>query len=107
MTEEEEEELRKEFAELTKDQDKFRYELVVARTFQDALIAIIFNSYIQSCVIRYGFPYKSNHDLSSIKNFIAHLDKVNCEKVLESEMGPNCGKVFKRFQARTGFVSCN
>ena len=98
MTIEEEEELRKEFAELTKDQEKFRYELVVARSFQDALIAILFNPYIQSCVIRYGFPCKSHFDLSSIQKFIAHLDKVNCDHTLESEMGPNCGKVFKEFR---------
>ncbi len=98
MTQDEEEELRHEFAELTKDMEKFRYELVVARTFQDALIAILFNPYIQSCVIRYGFPYKSHFDLTSIKKFIAHLDKVKCDQVLESQMGPNCGKVFKDFR---------
>jgi len=98
MTDDEEHELRVEFAELTKDQEKFRYELVVARSFQDALIAVLFNPYIQSCVMRYGFPYKSLFNLASIKNFIAHLDKVKCEDTLESQMGPNCGKVFKDFR---------
>lgn len=98
LSEDEETELRSEFEALMEEKEKFRYELVVARSFQDALIAILFNPYIQSCVIRYGFPYKSRFDLTYIKKFIAHLDKVNCSHVLESEMGPSCGKIFKEFR---------
>ena len=95
---EEEVELRQVFGKLKEDEEKFRYDLVVARSFQDALIAILFNPYIQSCVIRYGFPYKSKNNLDPINPFIAHLDKINCEDTLESEIGPVLGGVFKQFR---------
>lgn len=98
LSEDEESELRNLFAELNEDLDEFRYDLVIARSFQDALITVLFNPYIQSCVIRYGFPFRSIHDLSSVEPFVAHLNKLDCSNIMPSEMGPNCGKVLKTFR---------
>ena len=39
--------------------DPFTYDVIVVRTVQDALIALLFNHNIQSCVVRYGVPFPS------------------------------------------------
>ncbi|MEQ9063600.1 MAG: aminotransferase class I/II-fold pyridoxal phosphate-dependent enzyme [Vicingaceae bacterium] len=98
LSDEEEEELREVFAELRESNEEFRYDLVFARSFEDALICIMFNPYIQSCVIRYGFSYSSRHDLGPIRSFIAPLEKVNRQDTLDGEMGPVCGEVIKLFR---------
>ena len=98
MTVEEERNLRKTIAEVQNPKDAFRYRVVVVRTFQDALIALLFNYNIQSCVIRYGFPFKSNNDLRILKQFIRRVLKVKESHFTESEIGPALGKVIKRFR---------
>ena len=52
----EEETLRQRLRSMRRDQDRFIYEVVVVPSFQDALIAVLFNFNIQAVVIRYGFP---------------------------------------------------
>ncbi|WP_442505128.1 aminotransferase class I/II-fold pyridoxal phosphate-dependent enzyme [Novipirellula sp. SH528] len=53
-------ELRRELRDLRRDDDLFFYEIVVVRTFEDALVAVVLNPDIQVCVIRYSFPFATN-----------------------------------------------
>ena len=39
--------------------DEFIYDVVVVPSFEDAIIAVLFNHNIQSCVLRYRFPVES------------------------------------------------
>ena len=59
--------LKHNLIECRKTHDQFVYDIVLARTFQDSLITLLFNHNIQSCVIRYGFPVKSCSKLDAIR----------------------------------------
>lgn len=53
--------LRESFRRLRRDDDAFVYEVVVTGTFEDALLAAIFNFNLQAVVIVDGFPFASQH----------------------------------------------
>lgn len=48
--------LKRKLKNVAHRKDPFAYDAVAATTFQDALLAVIFNPNIQACVIRYGLP---------------------------------------------------
>ncbi|MFN0057584.1 MAG: aminotransferase class I/II-fold pyridoxal phosphate-dependent enzyme [Planctomycetota bacterium] len=68
-------------------EDPFRYEVVVVQSFEDALIAVLFNHNIQAVVIRYGFPFRSNHQLEILKEYLEGVE----ESAIEAEFGRNRG----------------
>jgi arginine decarboxylase len=57
---EQESELRLQLRALRSPDDEFIYELVVARSFEDAMVAVLLNDDIQSVVVRYVFPFHSS-----------------------------------------------
>ncbi len=75
--------------------DPFAYDAIAATTFQDALLAVIFNPNIQACVIRYGLPFKSKNDLSPLKSFIHQVFQHKEEGRSESDLGLYLGQVLK------------
>ncbi len=56
-------EIRSQARGLRRQHDAFMYEVTVATTFEDALIAVLLNPNIQSCLIRYSFPYRTDKKL--------------------------------------------
>ncbi|MFV5996905.1 aminotransferase class I/II-fold pyridoxal phosphate-dependent enzyme [Streptomyces sp. NPDC056231] len=65
----EEEALRKELHHLRRAEDEFAYEIVVAPSFDDAVIASLVNSSVQAVVIRHRFGDRSRHDLRVVRRF--------------------------------------
>ncbi|MDI3386302.1 beta-eliminating lyase-related protein [Streptomyces sp. B-S-A8] len=65
----EEDALRKELHQLRRAEDEFVYELVVAPSFEDAVIASLVNSSLQAVVIRHRFADRSRHDLQVVRRF--------------------------------------
>ncbi len=59
VTDIEAKELRRQLRDLRRPDDLFFYEVVVARNYEDALLAVLMNSDIQTCVVRYSFPFRS------------------------------------------------
>ena len=55
---------------LRRPQDEFVYEPVLVGTFEDALLAVILNTNLESVVIYDGFPYASAHDLPLLKSWL-------------------------------------
>ena len=51
--------LRNQHLESRRPEDPFIYDIVVASSFEDAIIALALNYNIQSCVVRYSFPVAS------------------------------------------------
>jgi arginine decarboxylase len=98
LGEEEENELRAGFSEIRNSRDDFRYDVVVVRTLQDALIALLFNYNIQSVVIRYSFPFASKNNLQQINQFIRTIFTLHEEDVADSHIGPVLGEVIKKFR---------
>lgn len=61
--------LRNQHLESRRPEDQFIYDIVVVSSFEDAIIALALNYNIQSCVIRYSFPFASRNRLDLLENF--------------------------------------
>lgn len=85
MSSQEEEVVREAFHNLRRPEDKFIYDIVTVRSFEDALIAILVNPNIQACMIRYEFPYKSKYNLSALRNYLEGLSEKELENKTEAE----------------------
>ncbi|WNJ98863.1 ornithine decarboxylase [Thalassospiraceae bacterium LMO-JJ14] len=64
---------------MRREEDPFTYEPVFVSSFEDAIIASLFNHNIQAIVIRFGFPFKSMNDLPVLSRYLklAHVDDVD------------------------------
>jgi arginine decarboxylase len=62
--------LRRSLHEIRRPDDEFVYEVVVVPTYEDAVIAVLFNHNIQSCVIRYRFPISSRLSIPELEHFL-------------------------------------
>ncbi len=98
LNEIEETELKQKLFEIRDPKDKFIYQLVVVRTFQDALIALQFNHNIQACVVRYGIHFKSKHSGGLLKPFTTSINKWNYEDCMESELAKILGETIKEIR---------
>ena len=69
-------ELRENMRSARRDEDEFIYDAVFVPSFEDAIIAILFNRTIQTCVLRYNYRYQSTnrHEI-----FERYLDVLNAE----------------------------
>ena len=83
--------LRESLHELRRPEDQFIYDIVVVPSFEDALIAVMFNYNIQVAVIRYGFPLRSVNHLEILQRYLARIDESDYEDALDSERGPLLG----------------
>ena len=70
LDDDEEAALRESLQEIRRPDDEFVYEIVVVPTYQDAVIAVLFNYNIQSCVIRYRFPIASRLAIPELEHFL-------------------------------------
>lgn len=74
------------------------YELVVQRSFQDALICLFFNYNIQAAVIR-SAPLHLSHNITKlIKPFIQNVLKIDLTDVPNAELGLLLGKYIHEFR---------
>ena len=87
----EEEILKVNLRKLRRNDDQFVYEVVVVPSFEDALIAVLFNFNIQACVIRYGFPFESAHELEILRQLLHDFEGDRTEALPENEYGPLLG----------------
>ena len=98
LSEREELKLKRTFAEIRDSQEEFTYDVIVVRTFQDALIALLLNTNIQACVIRYGPPFASDNVTGLLEEFIAPALDPALSKLSESERGPALGSLLATFR---------
>jgi len=56
-------------------EDEFVYDIVVVSSLEDALIAVLFNHNIQSCVIRYRFPTESGLSIPELRHYLDFVDR--------------------------------
>ena len=90
--------LKQRLKDIRDDQDQFMYESIMATTFQDALLAILFNPNIQACVIRYGIPFKSKRSLDLLRPFASQILDLDLSDKKESELGHLLGERIKLFR---------
>ncbi len=91
ITPAEENALRAGLREMRRPEDQFIYEVISVPTFEDALIAILFNYNIQACVIRYGFPFRSKNHLAVLHRYLAGIDESEAEEQPDTDRGPMLG----------------
>lgn len=85
LSPQEEQVVRDAFQKMRRPEDKFIYDVVIVRSFEDALIAVLVNPNIQAALIRYEFPYKSDYYLSVLRSYLSELAELDLENQPESE----------------------
>lgn len=98
ISESEEHNLRKSFSEVVDPNDQFSYGVVVQRSFQDAMIALLFNYNIQAVVVRYAPPFESKLVTPTIEPYIQNALKIDLSKMADVELGPRLGKLIQNFR---------
>jgi arginine decarboxylase len=90
--------LKKKFQKIRSEEEQYAYDILVTKTFQDTLIALLFNFNIQVCVIRYGVPHNSANIENYIKPFISNVLELGYDNKTESQLGIILGEIIKRFR---------
>ena len=98
LSQHEEKLLKQKSKELMDPRDQLTYDLVVQRSFQDALICLFFNYNIQAAVIRYAPLHFSKNISTLLKPFIQHVLKIDLSDVSDAALGPLLGKYIKQFR---------
>ncbi|MGZ4041248.1 MAG: aminotransferase class I/II-fold pyridoxal phosphate-dependent enzyme, partial [Bacteroidia bacterium] len=94
----EEDLLQARFKQLIDPHSNLTYEVVVQRSFQDALICLFFNYNIQAAVIRYAPQQNSANITKLIRPFIQNVLKIDLSGVSDSHLGPLLGKYIHQFR---------
>ncbi len=98
LTDQEKASLKDRFRNLREHEDKFIYEINVQPSFQDVLIALLFNFNIQSVVIRYAPSYASSNISSDLEPFIQSILRFDYSKEHKLELGPLLAKGISIFR---------
>lgn len=98
ISEQEETALQHKLRSLRASNDKFTYSVVVQRSFQDALIALLFNHNIQAVVVRYAPPYHSKGISPLIRPYIQPVSKLDFSSVSETDLGPIIATLIRQFR---------
>src|SRR5438128_1182433 len=85
-----------ELRRLRRPEDQFIYESVVVGSFEDAILAVLFNGSIQSVVISDGFRFPSFHDAPILHQVLATQLQVDAESVAPQEYGTQLARALKR-----------
>ncbi len=98
LTPKEENEIKEKLTDVQEEKDPFNYRTVFAKSFQDSLIALFFNSNIQVCVIRYGVKYKSENMDDILKPFISQVLNMDYERYSEESLGVVLGEAVRKIR---------
>lgn len=98
LTEPEEQSLRTRMRQLQLPDDGFVSELVVVRSFQDALVAALFNYNIQAVVVRYAPPFESQHINDELRPFLQNVLGIDHSSHKAMALGPMLGRAIQRLR---------
>ena len=63
-------EIREIFRRLRRPEDEFVYEPVIVGSFEDAVLAVVFNPNLQAVVISDGFVFPSHHKVPVLREIL-------------------------------------
>ncbi len=98
ISEKEEIILKQNLISLRTSNDKFTYNVIVQKSFQDAMIALLFNHNIQAVVVRFAPPYHSTGISSLIAPYIQSVTDLDFSSESEPDLGPLIGELMDRFR---------
>ncbi|HEY5700762.1 MAG TPA: ornithine decarboxylase, partial [Gammaproteobacteria bacterium] len=90
--------IRTGFLRARRPEDRFIYNTVCVPSFEDAIIAVLFNYNIQTVLIRYGFPFRSKHDLEILKRYLSGFDEAMIEEQSETDRSVLLGAVLHQLR---------
>jgi arginine decarboxylase len=83
---------------LRRPQDEFIYEPVMVGTFEDALLAVILNTNLESVVIYDGFPFASANETPIFKSWLASRLSFDPKKAAPGDYGLLLAKAVKQIR---------
>ena len=98
LTPHQEERLRRGLREVRRSEDRFIYETVVVPSFEDALIAVLFNHNIQAVVTRYGFPLRSRHRVEILKRYLSRIGDIDLEDLYLEDYGTTLAQLISNLR---------
>ena len=75
--EENEDRLRDGLRRMRRREDRFIYDVIVVPSFEDAVIGVLFNPTIQTCVIHHGFQRESGKQLGLLRRYLARVESLD------------------------------
>ncbi|MEU8528992.1 aminotransferase class I/II-fold pyridoxal phosphate-dependent enzyme [Streptomyces sp. NPDC048629] len=79
--------MRRELKQLRREDDEFVYELVMAPSHEDAVIAALVNSSVQAVVVRHRFADRSQHDTTVMRRFFEGTAAEGITTATQGEQG--------------------
>jgi arginine decarboxylase len=98
MTEAQQEAQRHNLTGMRRRDDAFVYEPVVVPSFEDALIAVLFNHNIQAVVVRYDFRFHSQHQLKILDRYLKRAKSGVDTDLAPEDHGPELCRTVRRLR---------
>lgn len=98
LSSKEEHEMKEKLSEIQDNKETFIYNSLFAKSFQDTLIALIFNPNIQACVIQYGVKFKSKNINHILKPFISQVLNLGYEDDNEEMLSVQLGEAIRKIR---------
>jgi arginine decarboxylase len=89
--------IRETFRRLRRAEDEFAYETVVVGSFEDALLAVVFNANLQAVVISDGFGYASRHGVPLLREMLLRQLR-SAELPVGGDLGTLLAQVVRRWR---------
>ena len=89
---------------LRRSQDAFAYEPVFVGSFEDAVLAVILNTNLESVVIYDGFPYESSRDVPLLKNVLSSRLSLDKKDRASGDNALMLAEVVKRFRPELDII---
>ncbi len=83
---------------LRRPEDPFVYELVQVASFEDALLGVLFNANVQAVVLQDGFPFRSHHDLSQVREYLGRAFHFDPDDLTVRDYGPALAQLLHRLR---------
>lgn len=89
---------RSDMRKLRRPEDPFVYELVQAGSFEDALLAALFNGNLQAVVLLDGFAFRSVHDLAHVRDYLKEAFGFDPDRISLRDYGPALARLIHRLR---------
>jgi arginine decarboxylase len=90
-------EIRETFRRLRRTEDDFVYEPVVVGSFEDAVLAVVFNTNLQAVVISDGFAYPSQYTVPVLREILTRQVEV-AESARGGDLGTLLAQMVRRWR---------
>ena len=90
-------EIRETFRRIRRPEDEFVYEPVVVGSFEDAVLAVVFNPNLQAVVISDGFGYPSPHTVPVLREILTRQVQV-AESARQGDLGTLLARLVRRWR---------